>query len=314
MENRVHHKLFQRLAQRWHPNNIARTLRWRNRPHQHRQWGQAMHTSSIAEYPVTEETLRASVEAYQDAYKQWRSGTNQLTQAQARLQLQQAQEQLWPQIVSAMIEVARGWVSSNVGRDLSPASSHGSAAYRNDIAESFAMSLYLYIIEALPRLRIDPEQNLRACLKQIAQRRLIDDERRQKRQLSSYFTRAATEPITGTRESAMWFEQIRDTYMGRGAAEPDTLADPASQDAVDAIVLRIDRTEILSMVQGYWRTTLDPDDQFIMQRWNHDPPTTFRELAHQLGPGWSDSMIRQRHHRIMQRTRCYLAEQGLCEP
>lgn len=271
-----------------------------------------MHTPSTLEQPVEETALRNSVYEYQRAYEQWAGSTDQIARGKARLQLQQAQERLWPQIAEAMAAVAKQWFGSTIGRELAPATAQTSFPRSADALDSLAMSMYLYVIEALPQLEVNPDLSLRSCLKQIARRRLIDDERRQKRRLLGHITRPA-EPITSTRESAMWFERVR----GQGLAfdgEQAEIADPASQNEADAITCRLDRSEVLAAVHHFWKTTLTDDDRAIMRRWDQDPPTTFRELAEQLGAGWTDSMIRQRHHRIMQRTRSYLAEQGYSEP
>jgi hypothetical protein len=32
-----------------------------------------------------------------------------------------------------------------------------------------------------------------------------------------------------------------------------------------------------------------------------------------LGPGWTEAMVRQRHYRVMRRTRAFLQDRGLLE-
>ena len=310
MGDDVDHKFLQQLAQRLQPGAISRVLANWGGHRQNQEWEQSMHTSNFPARPVDEADLQASVYEYQQAYHLWRDAPNQILRAQARLRLQQAQEHFWGQIADALFDVAKGWCVSAIGQELAPA---GTASSRStDTLESLAMSMYLYVIEALPKLEVDPKQNLRACLMQIARRRLIDEDRRRKRNSFGH-SKPAPEPTSGSSASAMWLTRIRASGLALGDTNEPEIIDASSQDYADAIASRIDRDALIATVHDFWRATLPPDDQRIMQRWEHEPPTTFRDLAAQLGPGWSESMIRQRHYRIMQRTRAYLNEQGIHE-
>ncbi len=89
-------------------------------------------------------------------------------------------------------------------------------------------------------------------------------------------------------------------------------SDPRSLDDHERIEQRLDGEKILASVWEYWYSRLSPDDQFIMEaRWKKQPPHSYLEIAAALGGGWEEATVRQRHRRVLQRTRRYLEEQHL---
>ena len=91
-------------------------------------------------------------------------------------------------------------------------------------------------------------------------------------------------------------------------------AEPKSVDAEENLANRLHREAVLHAVWTYWPKVLSSDDLQIMQlRWQFEPPLSFRDIARQLGPGWEEDAVRQRHHRVIKDTRRFLREQGLID-
>src|SRR5439155_1547273 len=96
-------------------------------------------------------------------------------------------------------------------------------------------------------------------------------------------------------------------------SQPDPV-DPGSYNIEERMVTRIDQQALLQAVWDYWPHNLSATDFQIMKlRWQSDPPSSFGDIAEQLGAGWEEDTVRQRHHRIMNATRKYLREQGLID-
>ena len=76
---------------------------------------------------------------------------------------------------------------------------------------------------------------------------------------------------------------------------------------------KVNSEGILSAVDIYWDTLDEADRQIMRLRWRSDPPVSFREIARQLGPGWAEDTVRQRHHRIINATRKQLRDQNLLD-
>jgi len=95
---------------------------------------------------------------------------------------------------------------------------------------------------------------------------------------------------------------------GADGTEPLALADPHGQDAEEQMLDLLEQQELAEAIWRYWRATCSATDLLIMRRYEHDPPTPFRTIAKQLGPGWTAEAVRMRHHRIVKRTRANLQD------
>jgi DNA-directed RNA polymerase specialized sigma24 family protein len=184
-------------------------------------------------------------------------------------------EELWALLAGDLRQIARGWTHSNMAPD----------------SESLALNMFGNIVFPLPRLQIDPQRNVRNLLLTIARRGLIDDYRR---------SHAGTPWRQGG-------------YATSIDDRPD-LIDPESSTIEDRAVQRIDSEALLKAVWDYWPENLNGIEYEIVKlRWQSDPPRSFGEIAERLGPGWEEAAVRQRHHRIMNKTRRYLRESGLID-
>jgi DNA-directed RNA polymerase specialized sigma24 family protein len=184
-------------------------------------------------------------------------------------------EELWTLLADDLRHITRGWIRSNMAPD----------------AESLALNMFGNIVFSLPKLQIDPQRNVRNLLLTIARRGLIDDYRR-------------SHPSSPQRQA---------THAASIDNQPE-LIDPESAQIEDRTVRRLDGVALLKAVWHYWRNSLIPVEYEIMKlRWRSDPPSPFSDIAAQLGPGWEEAAVRQRHHRIMDKTRKYLRANGLID-
>lgn len=196
-----------------------------------------------------------------------------------REQLAQAHEELYKLIAPDLLGVAKGWAIGVVGKELG---ADGEAPL-----SSLAMTLYLEIMEALPSLSIDPTQNVRGLLLTVVRRRLTD--RYRKIMNAPHILSLEYESSTGGSESSM-------------------LTDPHGEEAQEQLLELLEQRALMDEIHIYWRETCSTQDQVIMRRYEQNPPMPFRQVAEQLGPGWTEVAVRMRHHRIVQRTRAYMQE------
>ena len=208
-------------------------------------------------------------------------------------------EQLWHVLADDLRLVARGWMRSNIAPDI----------------DSLAMNLFANLVFSLPKLLIDPTRNVRTFLITVARRRMIDDYRRSYAAPGRRQPKAADEPIGPGAPGARMWQTEHEADDANAAMRVDAdLADDASYTAEERLAARIDHQALLAAIWSYWPKSLSADDLRIVQlRWTSDPPCSFRDIAQQLGSGWEEAAVRQRHHRILKSTRNYLRSQGLLD-
>lgn len=258
--------------------------------------------------PESSDSLHDIVLNYQQCYKRWHAIADSPEREELRQELHHIQGKLWTLLEEPLMQVAKGWIKSAVVKEILPVS--GTDTHQS-VLNSVAMSLYIHVLDALPKLKLDPQKNLLACLMLIVRRRLIDQ--MEPRPPQSDPPDTPEHPISGTSESAMWLKQVIQTSFVPQDSVQGEYIDPQSQDAEEQQIDTIYQQQMWHEVLLFWRSTLAPEDWKIMQRWGLDPPTPFRTIAEALGPGWNESMVRQRHHRIMRRTRKYLHDRGLLD-
>jgi len=213
---------------------------------------------------------------YQNDYAIWAAEQDAAAHEQCSIICRQWLEKLWHEIAPDLRPVARGWLRSGIALD----------------SESLAMNMFTYIVEKLSTLNIDPQRNVRGLLVTVARRGIIDD----------YQHSYAVSPKRHPSRIAVSFDTIPD------------LIDHQNSDVEVQVMYRIDHTVVLETVWGYWKSSLVQDDMKIMHlRWQIDPPCSFRDIAQQMGAGWIEDTVRQRHHRIMNATRKHLRDRGLLD-
>jgi DNA-directed RNA polymerase specialized sigma24 family protein len=230
----------------------------------------------------------------QQSYADW-SQAQATGAATAREQYRGYLEQLWDLIADDLRVVARGWIRSNMAPDI----------------ESLALNMFANIVFSLPRLQIDPERNARKFLITVARRRLIDEYRRTYAASGRRMPKLGDEPApgSGTPAARMWQPAVSPT-----AELQSGTADVESYIAEERVAARLDQLALLRAIWAYWPKSLSADDlRIVTLRWQSDPPCSFRDIAQQLGPGWNEDTVRQRHHRILKATRAHLRASGLLD-
>ena len=196
-----------------------------------------------------------------------------------------AVEQLFELLDPYLERIALGWLRSGMAQDIS----------------SLKYSLFVPIFQALPGLRIDPEKNARNLLLMIARHGIYDMYRQDMHGTSGRSKSSSTDGDT----THMWPRASSlDSY--RQATDE---VDQASIEAEDTWIAMIDNREYLDAITRFWEHALVPVDKEIIGLRLRD--LTFKEIAGRLAPGWEESTVRQRYHRVIVRTRQHLQAIGL---
>lgn len=248
--------------------------------------------------PSTQAALVALVRSCQAGYAAWKAAVDGQAQERAIAEYHRLLEELWAAIADSLRAEAKKWMCSGLATD----------------TESLALNMFADIVIALPGIDVDEGRNVRALLRRIARFDTIDEYNKlcgtpRRRESEEDGSPARVRPSV-VRLGAPVYDE--DGAAGEASSE---LPDPDSFGAEDRIVARIDATDLMREVQNrFWPETLQPEDRRIVDlRWSSDPPMPFGEIARLLGTGWQEEAVRQRHHRIMKRTRQYLRQQGMIE-
>lgn len=220
------------------------------------------------------DALNAIAQHCKQQFLAWESAQDLADQARYAEEYRRSLEALWEEIAPDLRRVARGWIRSGVAPDI----------------ETLAMNMFSYIVFKLPMLTFDTQRNIRGLLVTVARRGMSDDYYR------SYASSPKRQP-----NSAISFDDQLD------------LADEARSGVENDAIQKVNSEGILSAVDIYWDTLDEADRQIMHLRWRTDPPCSFRDIARQLGPGWAEDAVRQRHHRIINATRKELRDLKLLD-
>lgn len=231
--------------------------------------------------------------ACQQGFAAWQAAEDAASQQRLRDEHRQLLELLWQALQPDLERGALRWRRSGMAPDL----------------RSLAMGMFVHIIGELPRLRLDPNRNVRHLLLKVAQRRTVDEYRRS---FSDGWQSRAAEagPVIapGAPEAQMWAEPSGPVDLFALDREQE-LVDPQTLDAESQIVARLDLRRAIEQLWRYWPERLSQHDLQIMRlRWRVEPPVPFSEIARLLGGGWEEDTVRQRHHRILRDARRFLAQ------
>lgn len=108
------------------------------------------------------ERLTELLIASQQLYHEWESATEDEERNLFKTKYQTYVESLWEELADDLRKIALGWKRSGLAPD----------------TETLALALFTHIFLAIPKLQIDPTQNVRNLLLTIARRGLIDDYRK----------------------------------------------------------------------------------------------------------------------------------------
>ncbi|MBC8077295.1 MAG: sigma-70 family RNA polymerase sigma factor [Chloroflexales bacterium] len=245
--------------------------------------------------PTADEQLVATVLDCQRQWHAWQAAVVGDERAAVMQRYQASVEELWGLIADDLRKVAHNWRRSNMASDI----------------ESLAMSHFAEVMVALPKMQLDPTRNVRHLLITIFRRGMISEYRRKYAERPPMQSREHGKAADEGAEK-MWPSELRSANGLTPDATPGDLPDPHSLDAHEQLEQRLDGEKILAAVWSYWRATLSPDDQYIMEaRWKAQPPRSFLDIATALGRGWEEATVRQRHRRVLQRTRRYLHDQHM---
>lgn len=211
--------------------------------------------------------------------------------------------ELFTALAEPLREVARGWRWSDLGRDAAP---RDRGQPLSTAAEAFLVdSLFFYILDALPTLKLRQATQLVPYLKRVARNGLFDEDYRVYRGYPPP-RRGRTPPRIARLQAPRTNEDSEQEHQ-----EP---ADPQTLDADSALIAALDRTHCLALIYELWARWPNPDRLIMEARWRHEPRQSFEAIALALGPGWTAEAVRQRHTRAMQRTRDHLRGNGWDEP
>jgi hypothetical protein len=260
--------------------------------------------------PPPGDLLLAVVLRYQQTYRDWAVEKDIERRAGLHEALRKCHEELWPLLADPLLQVARGWLRSNMARDmLANPTSYPSV---EDVLVSLAQNLYLHVVDDLPRLQVDPNKNLLACLKTIARRGMFDENQRVYNDTPRHLNEQVADQsiASGTHSAQMWSESKRSDVRIQGNMRELDLVDPDSIEFEDRLIKVLDQQACYQKIQSFWQTLPDVDQQIVQLRWKENPPVPFETIAQRFGPGWTAATVRQRHCRIKERTRIYLQEHG----
>ena len=210
----------------------------------------------------------------QEQFFAWECAQDLAEQTQYADEYRRSLEALWEEIAPDLRRVARGWIRSGIAPDI----------------ETLAMNMFSYIVFKLPTLAFDAQRNIRGLLVTVARRGMSDD----------YYRSYASSPKRQPNSTISFDDQI-------------DLADETRSGIENDAIQKVNSEGILSAVDIYWDTLDEADRRIMHLRWRTDPPCSFRDIARQLGPGWAEDAVRQRHHRIINATRKQLRDQNLLD-
>ena len=248
------------------------------------------------------EHLGSLVERYQDALNGQQRAQEMKRVVAAREEQQVVLEQLYLTLEPDLRKLAGGWIRSMQFQQIA-ATNEFSAAF-----EALTLSAFGAIVEALPTLKVDPARNVRGLLITIARNDLYDQEYKVYHPGLHQRVEPDAPLVSGDRDSAMWQPSSGEILT------PAETKDTASTDFEEVIISRDRLQHVWPIVEEFWHRTLPPEDLWLIRmRWFHDPPVPFKDIARHLGAGWTEAAVKERHYRILKRTREYLKEQGLLD-
>jgi len=214
-----------------------------------------------------------------------------------------ALEQLYIAIEPSLLKLAQRWIASQQFQQIATTREFPEAM------QTLARSAFGAVIEALPMLSVDTTRNVRGLLITIAKNDLFDQEH--KIYKPSPRRKSKPEEIldSGDTDGAMWLSS--DPLSGE-ASISEEIKDHSGTDFEDHILSSEQHHHVWPIVIEFWQQSLSLENLWLIQmRWFNDPAVPFKEIARRIGEGWTEAAVKERHHRILKRTRQYLKNRGL---
>lgn len=239
---------------------------------------------------LKQQSLFEAIRHYQEVHGRWSTDLHEDHRVRLNEEMGLAHEKLWAELEEPLYKAARWLISKPWIKFVIDQQTHNPS----DLITTLAMIAYTNLVEELPKLVIDPSQNVIAYLKTTTRNKLYDEYLKLTRQKEHQIDSLDLPAHPGTQQT-----------LG------DELPDPASLIADEATVTKLARNDCLREIMAYWAMVLNDIDRLIVrERWLKHEPTPFSAIAVLLGDGWSEGTVRQRHHRILDRTMKYLKKGG----
>ena len=247
--------------------------------------------------PPSQTRLFALVTQYQQLRIACDQTSNPVQRAQCNDRLQAVGLELWLLLEQPLMgkvgRRVRGALSDMLNNPASYPSYHAAV-------EALAMNCMLGLLDALPRLRLDPARNIQAYLTKIAWFGLLDEER------AIY-----TDVQRGSRGRTILVLRLDQVLCALNEAEDATsLTDRFKDEQAAQAFERITGQQLLDAVSRFWQEELSPVDQQIVRLRLQEPPVSYAQIVSQLGEGWTATAARQRFGRAMKQTRAFLHAHG----
>ena len=265
----------------------------------------------VKEEASSSDDLYTVATRYQKIFQAWSLETDQDRPEYWRNLLGPYLEQLWILLEDKLVEVARGLLWTGMAQDLLT----NSESYPSiiDVHKALAMNLFYHVVDRLPKLEIDPDQNPLGLLLVAARRGFLTENRRIYRKTVRYTIRkkGGRSPTSGDRGKGPSSEQSSTALYLRSNSNLVELADPQCDDIAGDVVAALHRKGCWEAMPAFWRKHRRTEDRFIFEaRCLEEVPRPFKEIADLLGPGWNEAAVRMRYHRVVREIRLYLTKLG----
>jgi hypothetical protein len=253
---------------------------------------------------------------YVEALQEWTQETDPGQRAHLLDTQADALEKLWHRMADGLRRVAAQRARGPIFRSL--ISAHRT---HNEAVTALAMHVFGALVIELRdgRVRIDPArtwQEIDNYLLGVARHQLrVANRKEVGGPRASRNPGSANLGSSGDAKSAMWTQEHRSTAgvwehteSGERLVDPpDTRYEEFEERIVNALVF----PAAWEIVKGVVQDELSAVDRKIIGlRWLSDPPLTSKQIAQQLGGGWTDTAVRQRLTRAMRRIQATLREKG----
>jgi DNA-directed RNA polymerase specialized sigma24 family protein len=224
--------------------------------------------------------------------------------------------QLYHAIIPSFRIAARGLVAPAAMNEIR-AHTISDIAIR-DAASDLADHCFSLLVDEMPRLnieRLDPNGNVVGWLWRIVVRKLYEDENDARRDEQNLRPPSRSSPEAGDPDGQVWpktYAQSKHrkyrTEENENIDEVDYIADPDHDDDASWIIEKLHNVTCFPLVTAYLNRQEVVVQEIIRMRYYEELP--FAEISARLGTGWTESTVRMRHFRTVQRLRTYLKARG----
>ena len=257
--------------------------------------------------------LEEEVRRWQALSNQWKQN-NVPAQERERLQheLQDSGERIWKLLDSRLHRLAQKWFWCGEMQD--KYQTPESYPTIRVAIESLKQSLFFHILDALPKIKIDPNKNLFGLLLIIAHRKHATENNKIYRG-NPYRKKlpAQSEVQPNEADGKVWNTEVNPLSTHPPHTKDNDLPDPLTLIPDPASSAPFEDLIETDFIQARWNDVkefledLKPDHQWILQqRYLPTPPQEFSRIAEMRGPGWTEEAVRMEHYRAIHKIRQWL--------